>query len=277
MDPEQLSSYLCLLDLPLQLNSSPHQANLALIQSRHLMRIPYQSRDLHNYKNQPRPSLALDDLLSTLSMCGGHCYQHSELLYAALTSLGYSVTRVGSWVLNGKELRQEMQRTHNILMVTLNNEHFIMDTGFGRRSPRYPLRFSFTETEDVECCEGERYRLEVSPTVFTLFEQLSDDSWFPLYAFPRDTTKNQPRTVTREETEQMFEELYTSKETITIRDVKMCINLQTVDSRINFMSHGESHTLKVIRKGKKVQEEIFKTQEEMFERVRQLNVKALGP
>ena len=38
-----------------------------------------------------------------------------------------------------------------------------------------------------------RYRLEVSPTVFTLFEQLSDDSWFPLYAFPRDTTKNQPR------------------------------------------------------------------------------------
>ena len=75
----------------------------------------------------------------------------------------------------------------------------------------------------------------------------------------------------------MFEELYTSKETIVIRDVKMCINLQTVDSRINFMSHGESHTLKVIRKGKKVEEEIFKSQDEMFERVRELNVKALGP
>jgi len=152
-----------------------------------------------------------------------------------------------------------------------------MDTGFGRRSPRYPLRFSFTETEDVECCEGERYRLEVSPTVYTLFEQLSDDSWFPLYAFPRDTALNQPRTVTREETEQMFEELYTSKDTIIIRDVKMCINLQTIDSRINFMSHGESHTLKVVRKGKTVEEEIFKTQDEMFNRVRQLNVRALGP
>ena len=44
MDPKQLSSYFRLLDLPLQLNSSPHPANLALIQSRHLMRIPYQSR-----------------------------------------------------------------------------------------------------------------------------------------------------------------------------------------------------------------------------------------
>ena len=117
MDREQLSSYLHLLDLPLQLDSSPHPANLALIQSRHLMRIPYQSRynsvhpqsclkfcrDLHNYKNQPRPSLELNALLLTLSSSGGHCYevrekfviyqsnpQHSELLYAVLTSLGYS-------------------------------------------------------------------------------------------------------------------------------------------------------------------------------------------
>ena len=74
----------------------------------------------------------------------------------------------------------------------------------------------------------------------------------------------------------MFEELYTSKEIIIIRDVKMCINLQTVDSRINFMSHGDSHSLKVIRKGKRVKEENFQTQEEMFKRVRQLNVRALG-
>ena len=75
----------------------------------------------------------------------------------------------------------------------------------------------------------------------------------------------------------MFEELYTSKDIIAIRDVKMIINLQTVDSRINFMSSGESHTLKVMRKGRTVEEEVFETQEEMFKRVRQLNVKALRP
>ena len=75
----------------------------------------------------------------------------------------------------------------------------------------------------------------------------------------------------------MFEELYTSKDIIAIRDVKMIINLQTVDSRINFMSYGDSHTLKVMRKGRIVEEEVFKTQDEMFKRVRQLNVKALRP
>ena len=74
----------------------------------------------------------------------------------------------------------------------------------------------------------------------------------------------------------MFEELYTSKDIIAIRDVKMIINLQTVDSRINFMSSGESHTLKVMRKGRTVEEEVFETQEEMFKRVRQLKVNALG-
>ena len=145
---------------------------------------------------------------------------------------------------------------HSCLMVTLNNEHFIMDTGFGRRSPRLASflllhrKVLFTSyhpdaTQSTalrcnihpRCCSyflnllqlplkvppplllhrdwgcrvlrgrevrnqtaalqgsnwNARYRLEVSPTVFTLFEQLSDDSWFPLYAFPRDTTKNQPR------------------------------------------------------------------------------------
>ena len=49
--------------LPVQVQSSPSQ----------ILREFF--RELHNYKNQPRPSLALNDLLSTLSMCGGHCYQ----------------------------------------------------------------------------------------------------------------------------------------------------------------------------------------------------------
>ena len=54
MDRKQLSSYFRLLDLPLQLDSSPHPANLALIQSRHLMRIPYQSRSNPYHFNRKR-------------------------------------------------------------------------------------------------------------------------------------------------------------------------------------------------------------------------------
>jgi len=120
------------------------------------MRIPYQSRDLHHHQRLPRPSLEVEDLLADLSVRGGHCYQHSELLLAALTALGFTVARVSCWVLNGRQYREGMQRTHNVLVVTLGGEHFLMDVGYGRRSPRYPLRLSFRETEEAEVCEGER-------------------------------------------------------------------------------------------------------------------------
>lgn len=276
MDGDQLRTYLHLVDLPLQLGPSPHPAHLALVHSRHLMRFPYQSRDLHNHLHLAHPSLDLGDLLATLAVRGGHCYQQSELLHGALVSLGYSVARVGSYVLNGKELKDVPRRFHNILVVTLAGELYLVDVGFGPGSPRYPLRFSFLETEEVECCEGERYRLEVTPTFYTLFLRLAD-TWFPLYAFPRDAATHQPKTVTREETLEMFEELYTSPLTIPIRDIKMCINLQTVDSRLNFLTEGDSHSLKVISKGRRVAEERFGSQEEMLARVRELGVRALGP
>ena len=37
-----------------------------------------------------------------------------------------------------------------------------------------------------------RYRLEVTPTFYTLFLRLAD-TWFPLYAFPRDAATHQPK------------------------------------------------------------------------------------
>jgi len=182
-------------------------------------------------------------------------------------------------VLNGRQYREGMQRTHNVLVVTLGEEHFLMDVGYGRRSPRYPLRLSFRETEEAEVCEGERYRLEVGPSSCLLLEHLpSSDTWFPLYGLPIYPDTQQPRTVTREETMAMFEELYTSRDTITIRDVKLCINLQTAGSRINFTSDVSRglHTLRVVAKGRVEAEEQFATQEQMLARVGQMGVQALG-
>lgn len=172
-----------------------------------------------------------------------------------------------------------MLRTHNILVVAMGGEHFLMDVGYGRRSPRFPLRLTFRGTEEVEVCEGERYRVEVSPSSALLLEHLpSSDTWFPLYGFPLDPGTQLPRTVTLEETMAMFEELYTSTDTIVIRDVKMCINLQTVASRINFMSDVSrgAHTLRLVSKGRTEGGEEFDSQEEMLDRVTQMGVRALG-
>merc|ERR1719197_372867 len=96
----------------------------------------------------------------------------------------------------GGAKKQKAKQVQANLVITIDDKHYLVDTGFGRRSPRYPLHVSFIQSEEIECCEGERYRLEVTPDVFTLFEQLADDSWFPLYAFPREAETNFPRTVT---------------------------------------------------------------------------------
>ena len=44
MDPKQLHQYLALLDWPAQLSPHPHPTSLFLLQARHLMTLPYQSR-----------------------------------------------------------------------------------------------------------------------------------------------------------------------------------------------------------------------------------------
>ena len=74
---------------------------------------------------------------------------------------------------------------------------------------RYPLKLTFSASEEVQCAEGERqvlpscllihnphdslrYLLEVEGSLCTLNIWLSDH-WFALYAFERDEATNTPR------------------------------------------------------------------------------------
>jgi len=270
MDSSQLSTYLSLLDWPCQVSPSPpHPTSLALLSSKHLMTLPYQSKHLHHHKTRERPSLAVKDLLSDLPTRGGHCYQHSELCYAALIALGYKVSRVSSCVLNGRQYREGMPQTHNILVVSLDGSHYLVDVGFANGSPRFPLKLTFSETEEVDCAQGERYRLEVSEKMYLLYLWLKDQ-WFVLYMFQRDPQTNFPRTVTQEETMDLFSQLYTSTATIGIRDLFIKVSIQTQEARINFNSQDGVHELKIIQRGEKVEERRFETEKEFYGSVREL-------
>ena len=72
-------------------------------------------------------------------------------MFAALVSLGYTVGRVSTWVLNGGQFRclplvpgtcrpsgrKEKPRTHNILVVSLEGAQYLVDVGFASSSPRW--------------------------------------------------------------------------------------------------------------------------------------------
>jgi hypothetical protein len=103
--------------------------------------------------------------------------------------------------------------------------------------------------------EGPRYRLSIWLA----------GGWFPLYCFPRDQTTGRPETITREETVKMFNELYTSPACIGIRDIYMLFSIKRLDSRLNFKAADGVYTLSVIRRGSKVEERTFSTEEEFLD------------
>ena len=68
---------------------------------------------------------------------GGHCYQQSELVFAALTAVGFTVSRLASWVLMGSEFQAGAPHNHNILLVTVGERIYLLDPGLASASPRF--------------------------------------------------------------------------------------------------------------------------------------------
>ena len=134
MDKELFAKYMELVDHPTQLSLSANVTNLYTIYREHMTRFPYQNIDL--YLGKPQVDLSISAILSDLSARGGHCFQHSELMFAVLEYVGFQVERVASYVLLGKQYKEGMPLTHNILMVTIQDSIFLCDPGFAAASPR---------------------------------------------------------------------------------------------------------------------------------------------
>ena len=136
MDADQFSRYLGHLDHPCQLTLGPDVTSLYFIYREHMTRFPFNNMDL--YMGAPIPDLSVDSLLEEMPVKGGHCYQQSELLYAALAHLGFDVTRVAAWVLMGNEYKEGMPLNNNILMVKIDGAGtFMCDPGLASASPRF--------------------------------------------------------------------------------------------------------------------------------------------
>ena len=137
MDKELSAKYMEILDHPTQLPLSADVSSLYTIYREHMTRFPYQNVDL--YMGKPIVDLSISAILEDLSTMGGHCFQHSELMFAVLEYVGFQVERVASYVLLGKPYKEGMPLTHNILMVTIQDSIFLCDPGFAAASPRWSM------------------------------------------------------------------------------------------------------------------------------------------
>ena len=135
MKSEEYEKYLTIIDHPIQLPVLPDISSLYLVYREHMTRFPYQNMDL--FMGKAMVDLSISSLLHEMAARGGHCYQHSELLFSVLEYAGFQVSRVACYVLNNQQYRQGMPLTHNIVMVMVGKEHYLCDPGFSAASPRY--------------------------------------------------------------------------------------------------------------------------------------------
>lgn len=123
-------------------NLSRDIASLRLLQRSHLLAVPFENLDIH----WKRPIV-----LDTDRFCekvvgerrGGFCYELNGLFNELLQELGFATRLISARVFNGTSHGPEYD--HVAIIVTLGNEEYLADVGFGDFAAE-PLQFAL----DVE-------------------------------------------------------------------------------------------------------------------------------
>ncbi|MFD3499198.1 arylamine N-acetyltransferase [Streptomyces sp. NPDC058678] len=155
---------------------TPTAAVLAAVHRAHMTAIAFENLDVALGREI---SLDLDDLQGKLvdRGRGGYCFEHNLLLAAALTRLGFTVTRYLARVRRGR--RQIRYRAHAVLVVTIGDQQYLADAGFGDEGLVEPLPLAAGAVAEA----GEwKWRIHAEGPDWVL-QSLHQDGWFDLYAF----------------------------------------------------------------------------------------------
>ena len=111
---------------------------------------------------------------------GGYCYEQNILLMHALQALGFSVTGLAARVLwNAAVAGAVPPRTHMLLRVDLDGQHWLADAGFGVMTPTGPLRL---KTDEEQATPHEPFRLAAERDEYVMQAKIRG-AWQALYRF----------------------------------------------------------------------------------------------
>jgi N-hydroxyarylamine O-acetyltransferase len=165
--------YLEALDLQVQ---PPTLAYLNELVRRHIARLSFCSIG-------PRLGLALPLELPALferivvRRRGGYCFEHNGLFFAMLAQLGFEVQLLLARVVYTGTVHPGL--THRLTLVTLGEERYIADVGFGPMGPRAAV--SLSGAPDAR--HWQSYRAHEAQTNEWHLQLLKDGAWFSLYRF----------------------------------------------------------------------------------------------
>jgi N-hydroxyarylamine O-acetyltransferase len=166
-----LSAYLNRLGYDSDL--APDGRTLAALHRAHVAAIPFENADIMLGRGIAVDLPAIQDKLVRRRR-GGYCFEHGQLLAAALETLGYHVDRLLARVGNPCDAR-----THLVLRVRAAGQCWLADTGFGTGLLE-PLPFGDTR---AHAQYGWTYRLRTDGDHSWQLQEQRGGSWTTLYWF----------------------------------------------------------------------------------------------
>jgi N-hydroxyarylamine O-acetyltransferase len=100
---------------------------LSKLQFMHLMTVPFENLDIHN---NAKINLTNSFNKIVTRKRGGFCYELNGLFYELLAAIGFTVKMISARSYNDKE-EYSPEFDHMALIVTLNNDNYLVDVGFG--------------------------------------------------------------------------------------------------------------------------------------------------
>ncbi|GAB3265550.1 arylamine N-acetyltransferase [Larkinella harenae] len=110
---------------------------------------------------------------------GGYCFEQNQLLRHVLLALGFRVQGLAARVLWNVPEGVVKAISHKLLKVTVGDDWYLADVGFGGLSPTGPIKL---ELNTVQATPHEPFRLIEVNNELVLQAQVKDE-WRPLYGF----------------------------------------------------------------------------------------------
>jgi N-hydroxyarylamine O-acetyltransferase len=168
------------IDSPVHLDTSLD--TLTRLIEHHLASIPFENIDVLLDRGIDLSPQAVDAKLIDRRR-GGYCYEHNGLFKRVLAAIGFDVVSLAArvvWMV--PEESRPLPRTHMALAVTLDQDLWLVDVGFGGNVPTAPLRLSQTGPQETR--HGS-FRV-VAHSKLTVVETLVEGHWQPLYELSQD-------------------------------------------------------------------------------------------
>ena len=133
----------------LQLSEKPKKtlSFLEKLQSQHVRQIPFENWDI---LQQIPLSLHMEDLYEKVihRRRGGVCFELNGLFHALLVQLGFKAHLMAETVYHGDHWG--IEESHTIILVQLDAKQYLVDVGFGGRTPRKPIPLSGEIVQDLD-------------------------------------------------------------------------------------------------------------------------------